>query len=215
MDLSIEQRLAIKFCFKAGKSATETLQMVNAAYGDQALSRSNLFRWYGRFRDGREDIEDDPRSGRPTECRNNNNVKISQLLLQNSHLSLRMLADAVNIGKDTVRKIVVEDLRKRKICSRFVPHSLTPEQKDRRIAACRDVIATADSGPDFFKKIVTGDETWCFAYDPINKRQSATWVGETSPRPKKTAISEVSCEDHVGDFLRLARCNPQRICSGG
>jgi hypothetical protein len=38
MDLGIEQRLAIKLCFKAGKSATETLQVVNSAYGDQALS---------------------------------------------------------------------------------------------------------------------------------------------------------------------------------
>jgi len=167
MDLSVEQRLAIKFCFKAGKSATQTPQIVNAAYGDQALSRSNVFRWYGRFRDGREDIEDDLRSGRPTECRNDNNVeKISQLLLQNRRLSLRMLADEVNIGKNTVRKIVVEDLRKWKICSRFIPHSLTPEEKDRRIAACRDLIATADSDPDFFKKTVTDDETWCFAYDP-------------------------------------------------
>ena len=120
MDLSVEQRLAIKFCFKAGKSGTEALQMVNAAYGDQALSRSNVFRWYGRFRGGREDIEDVPRSGRPAECRNDNNVKnISQLLFQNRQLSLRMLADEVNIGKDTVRKIAVEDLRKRKICSRF------------------------------------------------------------------------------------------------
>ena len=143
----MEQRLAIKFCFKAGKSATETLQMVNAAYGDQALSRSNVFRWYGRFRDGREDNEDDLRSGRATECRNENNVeKISQLLLQNRHLPLRMLADEVNIGKDTVRSIVVEDLRKRKICSCFVPHSLTPEQIDRRTTACRDLIATARQG---------------------------------------------------------------------
>jgi len=70
-----------------------------------------------------------------------------------------MLADEVNIGKDTVRKIVVGELRKRKICSRFVPHSLTPEQRDRRIAACRNLIATADIDPDFFKKNVTGDET--------------------------------------------------------
>ena len=66
----MEQQLAIKFRYKAGKSATESLQMVNAAYEDQALSRSNVFRWYGRFRDGREDVEDDPRSGQPTECCN-------------------------------------------------------------------------------------------------------------------------------------------------
>jgi len=79
----------------------------------------------------------------------------------------------VNIGKDTVRKTVVEDFRKRKICSRFVSHSLTPEQKDRRIAACRNLIATADSDIDFYKKTVNGDETWCFAYDPTTKRQSA------------------------------------------
>ena len=157
MDLSMEQRLTIKFCFKAGKSARETLQMVNAAYGDQALSRLNVFLWYERFHDGREDIEDDIRSGRPTECRNDNNVeKIYQLLLQNRHLSLRMLTDDVNIGKGTVRRIVVEDLRTRKICSRFVQHTLAPEQKDRRTAACRDLIATADSDPDFFKKILTG-----------------------------------------------------------
>ena len=89
----------------------EPLEMLNAAYGDQALSRSNVFQRYGRFRKEREDIEDDPRCGRPTECRNDNNVeKISKLLLQNRQLSLRMLVDEVNIGKDTVRKIVVEDL---------------------------------------------------------------------------------------------------------
>jgi hypothetical protein len=96
MDLSIEQRLAVKFCFKPGRSATKTPQMVNAACGDQALSRSFAFRWYGR-----EDSEDDHRSDRTTECRNENNVeKIFQLLLQNNHISLRMLAEEVNIGTD-------------------------------------------------------------------------------------------------------------------
>jgi hypothetical protein len=79
-----------------------------------------------------------------------------------------MLADEVNIGKDTVRKTVIENLQKRKICLCFVPHSLTPVQKDQRIAACQDLIATADSDPEFLKKIITGDETWCFAYNPTN-----------------------------------------------
>jgi hypothetical protein len=51
------------------------------------------------------------------QCRNDNNVeKMCQLLLQNRHLSLRMLAGELNSGKDTVRRIVVERLRKRTIC---------------------------------------------------------------------------------------------------
>jgi len=182
---------------------------------DQALSRSNVFRWYGRFRDGREDIEDDPRSDLPTECRNDNNIQnISQLLLQNHHPSLRMLADEVYIGKDTVRKAVVEDLRKRKICFDLF-HTLTPEQKDLKIAACRDLSATADSDPDFFKKIVTGDKTWCFAYDPTTKRQSAAWVGEPSPRPKKLRFQKSRVKTMLVIFFNWKGLNHKEFVPEG
>jgi hypothetical protein len=43
----------------------------------------------------------------------------------------------------------------------------------------------ADADRKFLNKIITGYETWCFAYDPKSKRQSSEWVGETTPRPKK------------------------------
>ena len=49
-----EQSVATTFCFKAGLSATETLVLMQKAYGNEALNRSNVFRWYSRFRDGRE-----------------------------------------------------------------------------------------------------------------------------------------------------------------
>jgi len=48
-----EQRVAIKFCVKAGKSAVETVELINKAYGSAAMSRANVYRWYARFRDGR------------------------------------------------------------------------------------------------------------------------------------------------------------------
>jgi hypothetical protein len=44
MDGGNEQRGAIKFCFKAGLSATETLVLVQKAYGNEALKRANDFR---------------------------------------------------------------------------------------------------------------------------------------------------------------------------
>ena len=56
-------RVAIKFRFKAGLPATETLVLVQKAYGYEAVNRSNLFGWYSRFRDGRELLEDEDRRG--------------------------------------------------------------------------------------------------------------------------------------------------------
>jgi len=46
MDGGNEQRIAIKFCFKGGLSARETLILVEKAYGNEAPNRSNVFRWY-------------------------------------------------------------------------------------------------------------------------------------------------------------------------
>ena len=37
----------------------------------------------------------------------------------------------------------------------------------------------------FRENIITGDETWCFAYDAATKGQSAEWVGQNSPKLKK------------------------------
>jgi hypothetical protein len=42
MDGGNEQRVAIKFYFKAGLSATETLVLAQKAYGNEALNRSNV-----------------------------------------------------------------------------------------------------------------------------------------------------------------------------
>jgi hypothetical protein len=74
LDGGNERRVAIKFCFKAGLSATETLVLVQKAYGNEALNRSQLFRLYSRLRDGRELVEDDERGGRPKS--NRTEVKI-------------------------------------------------------------------------------------------------------------------------------------------
>ena len=51
IDVMEEQRVAIKFCVKAGKSAVETFELINKAYGSAAMSRAIVYRRYARFRD--------------------------------------------------------------------------------------------------------------------------------------------------------------------
>jgi hypothetical protein len=40
MDVRFEQRVDIKFCVKLGKTATESLQLLRDAYGDEALKKA-------------------------------------------------------------------------------------------------------------------------------------------------------------------------------
>jgi len=73
-DNNLEQRINIKFRVKIGKSASETLALLTMAYGEEAMKESSVFEWYRRFQEGREDVQDDPRSGQPKTQRTDANV---------------------------------------------------------------------------------------------------------------------------------------------
>jgi hypothetical protein len=55
-------------------------------------------------------------------------------------MTLRMTAKELEISRETIRKILVEALKIRKICAGFVPHCLTEEQKAVRLQACQEFI---------------------------------------------------------------------------
>ena len=56
---TLEQRYAIKFCFKLGKNATETYGMLQTAFWVSCMNRASVFEWYKRFKQGRESVKDD------------------------------------------------------------------------------------------------------------------------------------------------------------
>ena len=62
---SLEERYAIKFCFKLEKSATETYGMLQTAFS--CMNRASVFEWHKRFKEGRESVRDDERCGRSKE----------------------------------------------------------------------------------------------------------------------------------------------------
>ena len=87
--------MAIKFCVKAGKSAVERIELINKAYGKAATRRAIVYRWYARFRDRREDVKDNARSGRTSTARTDENVESVHLLLtEDRRTTLQMIADS-------------------------------------------------------------------------------------------------------------------------
>jgi hypothetical protein len=151
MDGGNEQRVAIQFCFKAGLSATETLELVQKAYGNEALNQSNVFRRYSRFRDGRQLVKHNERGGRPKSTRTKVNIAAVAYLVKNDRrIASIMIADSLNTPKTIVLRILKEDLGKRNLCARFISHSLTPEQREDRVTSCQDITAMADADKNVF-----------------------------------------------------------------
>ena len=58
---TLEERYAIKLCFKLGKNATETYGMLQTASRPCCMNRVSVFEWHKRFKEGRESVRDDER----------------------------------------------------------------------------------------------------------------------------------------------------------
>ena len=64
---TLEERYAIKLCFKHGKNATEMYGMLQTTFGPLCINRASVFEWHKRFKEGRESTRDDERCGRSKE----------------------------------------------------------------------------------------------------------------------------------------------------
>ena len=66
---TLEERYAIKFCFRLGKNATETYGMLQTAFRPSCMNRASVFEWNKSFKEGKESVRDDERCGRSKEVR--------------------------------------------------------------------------------------------------------------------------------------------------
>ena len=93
---TLEERYAIKFCFKLGKNATETYGMLQTASRPSCMNRASVFEWHKRSKEGTESVRDDERCARSKE------VNTSQLIGQRVRVRVTMLRFYGSSGRDSV-----------------------------------------------------------------------------------------------------------------
>jgi len=177
-----EQRACIKFCFKLGKTATECYEMLMTAFGEQAMGRSETYEWFSRFKAGRTSTDDDERSGRPVSSLTPEMIdRVRHVIREDRRRTVDEVSMLVGISHGICHNILIEDLKMRRVASKFVPRLLSVDQKQQRLDVCLDLKENAANDPSFLSNVITGDETWVYAYDPETKTQSSQWKSPGSP----------------------------------
>ena len=130
----MEQRENIKFCVKLEKKFAETYELMKKVYGDDCMSRTQVYTWFTGFKNGREDLNDDLRPGRPEVSNRAELVeKVREIIGIDANFTTRMSAEELNTSKNTIWRILTEDLGKRKVYACFFVHQLNEDQKSERI----------------------------------------------------------------------------------
>ena len=99
-------------------------------------------------------------------------------MLKNRRLTVKDLTDMIGISEGSVKTILKDHLGLRKVKSRLVPKTLNFLEKSRRIAVCETMLSDCQ---DKLKCIITGDETWIYAYDPETTTNQANIMIKARP----------------------------------
>ncbi|UYV64573.1 hypothetical protein LAZ67_3001207 [Cordylochernes scorpioides] len=133
------------------------------------VNKPTTFRWFSRFKNEMELGKDEKRVGRPILHRNPEK-------------------EETGIPKSLVGSIIKEDLQLKKTPSKFATKMLTIQQKENRVEVAKKMLEMVEENPNWKEKVITGDETWVYGYDPETKRQSMEWKGKDETRTKKSRL---------------------------
>jgi hypothetical protein len=94
--------------------------------------------------------------------------------------TIKDIAAIVKVSYGTVQTILTCDFNMHRVAAKFVPWLLTPEQKEHSVAICQEPRQRAVDDPSFMSRVITGDDSWVYGYDPEIKQQSSQWKSPVS-----------------------------------
>ncbi|UYV66572.1 hypothetical protein LAZ67_4002144 [Cordylochernes scorpioides] len=113
---TMDQRTCIIFCVKNEIKCADAFRMLTVACGEATLDRSNVYRWYKMFSEGREDVNDEERAGRPSTSTTDEKInEVEKMILANRRITVREVAENLNISIGSCHSIFINDLGMRRV----------------------------------------------------------------------------------------------------
>ena len=130
MTQSMKQKYCIEFSQKLGNNQIETIQNILQAFGDEALSQTQIKKWFNHFQNSQMSARSEACSGRPFTSQNEEVIeKIHQIVMKDHCLTLRKIFENVRIRRGAFHSILTEDLCMQRVLAKFIPKLLMEQQK--------------------------------------------------------------------------------------
>lgn len=176
-------KLIIRSCllydFNRDLSAGESQRSINDAFGAGTVSKATAKDWFARFRGGDFDLDDRPRSGRPSVV---DDSLLRAAIEANPYQSTRELAERFEVDQKTIFNHLHA---MGKVCkfSQWVPHNLSDADRRRRADIVAQLLSSSSiNTTSWLESIITGDEKWVLYTNVIRRR---SWVDKGEPAEKQ------------------------------
>ena len=121
-----EVRGVIRFLQAESVSPSEIHRRFVAVYGEHVMNAAIVRKWCTMFRNGRTDIHDAERSGRPSLITDALKQKVNRIIRENRHFTNSEVYEQYpEVSRTVVYEIVTEHLQYRKICVRLLARRLS------------------------------------------------------------------------------------------
>ena len=187
-----EQRSNIKFLVRLEWKTANIYQDLKKVHGDQCLSKTQVYEWAARYRQGRQKVRDDrDKSGRKPYVLSKALVEGIKTFVENDRrVTLKEVQDEFDISATSALHVIHDVMKMSKVCARWVPKKLEPDHKKARLELSkRHLSQVKQLGSSYLERIVTGDETWIPFRSCERKQSSRQWKHLTSPTPRKFKIA--------------------------
>ena len=96
---------------------TEIHRRLVAFYGEHVMNAASVRKWCTMFRNGRTDVHDAERSGRPSVITDALKQKMNRIIRENRHFTIsEVYEQCPEVSRTVVYEIVTKHLQYRKIC---------------------------------------------------------------------------------------------------
>ena len=163
-----------------------------------------MTKWCRGFSEGRTDVHDEQRNGRPSLISDDLLQEIEGAVRANRRVTIRELHHIIPEDHNSCscdRKIRVQN-----IVRTLLHKMLMDDHKTKRTgSALKFLTRYAQEGDEFLDSIVTGDETWGFHHTPESKQQSLrckkkSWRGSRGRR--QTSLTR-GCRSWFQDLINV------------